>query len=168
MTRASQEGGLWYVVQSRPRQEQRAEANLRNQHFETYAPFWCVEKVYRSKRVERKEALFPGYLFVRLCPSVDDFRPIRSTRGVLRLVSFGHEPMPIDDAVVERIRQRVGDSDARPAIEVGERVEILNGPFRGLEAIFQSFDGDERVVLLLELMQQQVRSTQPLANIRRA
>lgn len=158
----------WYVAQTRPRQEQRAELNLRNQGFETYTPFWRVEKVYQSKRVERREPLFPGYLFIRLCPNVDDFRPIRSTRGVLRLVGFGGQPTPVGSDVVECIRRRAGDIDPRPAINAGERVEITEGPFRGLEAIFQSFDGDERVVLLLNFMQQQVRSVQPVASIRRA
>lgn len=161
-------GTRWYVVQTRPRQEQRAELNLRNQHYATYAPCWRVEKVYRSKRVERSEPLFPGYLFVRLHPSVDDFRPIRSTRGVLRLVGFGGEPTPIEDTVIECIRQRVGGGTGPAALAAGERVEILSGPFRGLEAVFHSFDGQERAVLLLNMMQQQVRALQPLGNIRRA
>lgn len=168
MSPVDEGGARWYLVQSRPRQEKRAELNLRNQNYRTYAPSWCVERVYRSKRVERTEALFPGYLFVQLRRLVDDFRPIASTRGVLRLVSFGEEPLPVDETVIELIRRRVGDNKVRAAFETGEGVEILEGPYRGLEAIFHSFDGRERGVLLLSFMQQQVKASLPLADIRRA
>lgn len=167
--RHAQGARRWYVVQTRPRQEQRAELNLRNQDYVTYEPCWPVERLHRGRRVDRSEPLFPGYLFVRLRPSVDNFRPIFSTRGVLRLVSFGNEPTPIEDTVIECIRQRVGSSETpASALAAGEPVEILGGPFRGLEAVFQSFDGRERAVLLLNMMQQEVRAVQPLANIRRA
>lgn len=158
----------WYVVQARSRQAARADANLRRQGFTTYLPRWRVEKVYRSKRVQRVEPLLPSYLFIHLCPNVDDWRPIRSTRGVLRLVSFGGEPAPVDDEVVDEIRQRVGDASVRPALASGERVEITQGAFRGLEAIFHAFDGEERAILFLNMLEQQVRATLPLDSIRSA
>lgn len=159
----------WYVIQSRSRQAQRAEQHLRNQAYETFLPRTCVEKIYRSKRVVREEPLLPNYLFIRLRHWVDDWRPIRSTRGVLRLVGFGGEPAPVADEVVEEIRARGGEAlAARPALEPGQRVSVAGGPFRGLDAVFHSFDGNERVVLFLGLLQQQVRMTVPLAGVRPA
>ncbi|HYW91992.1 MAG TPA: transcription/translation regulatory transformer protein RfaH [Gammaproteobacteria bacterium] len=159
----------WYVIQSRSRQAQRAEAHLRNQAYETFLPRIRVEKIYRSKRVVREEPLLPNYLFIRLRHWVDDWRPIRSTRGVLRLVGFGGEPAPVADGIVEEMRRRVEAPDGpRPALEPGQAVTITEGPFRGLDAIFHAFDGNERVVLFLSMLQQQVRMTLPLGSIRRA
>ena len=168
MNAAASDQPRWYVVQTRSRQASRADENLRNQNYTTYLPQLQVEKIYRSKRIKRPEPLFPNYLFIRLCAYADDWRPIRSTRGVLRLVEFGGEPAPIQDAMVDEIRRRTGETPAHPTFRRGEHVEITAGPFRGLEAIFEAFDGEERVILLLNLMQQQARGTQPLANIRRA
>ena len=159
----------WYVIQSRSRQAQRAEAHLCNQAYETFLPRIRVEKIYRSKRVVREEPLLPNYLFIRLRHWVDDWRPIRSTRGVLRLIGFGGEPAPVADEIVEEMRRRVESlDDSRPALEAGQAVTITEGPFRGLDAIFQAFDGNERVVLFLNMLQQHLRMTVPLSSIRRA
>lgn len=159
----------WYVIQSHSRQEQQAEAHLRNQAYDTFLPRIRVEKIYRSKRVVHEEPLLPNYLFIRLRHWVDDWRPVRSTRGVLKLVDFGGEPAPVEDAIVEAMRRRVGAPDeARPALEAGQPVTITEGPFRGLEAIFQVFDGDDRAILFLNMLQQQVRMRLPVSSIRRA
>lgn len=158
----------WYVVQTRARQVVRAELNLRNQDFVTYLPWWRVEKICQSKRVERIEPLFPNYLFVFLRRCNDNWHRIRSTRGVLRLVSFGDEPTPVADAVIAEIRHRTEAVDPQPALAPGERVIVENGCFRDLEAVFHAFDGAERVVLLLRMLQQEVRVTLPLASVRRA
>lgn len=158
----------WYVAQTRARQAVRAELNLRNQGFVTYLPRWRVEKIYNSKRVERIEPLLPNYIFIRLQRWNDDWHRIRSTRGVLRLVSFGTEPAPVADAVIAEIRHRTGAVDPQPALEPGERVVVTDGCFRDLEAVFHAFDGAERVVLFLRMLQQEVRVTLPLASIRRA
>lgn len=165
--RATVDQRRWYVVQTRPRQVRRAEENLRNQGYTIYIPEWGVEKIYRNKRVKRSEPLFPNYIFIRLQVGADDWSPIRSTRGVQRLVAFGSEPVPVADGVIEQIRKRVGDAQQKSALSHGDRVEITNGAFRGLEAVFDSFDGDERVVLLLRILEQQVRTTSPLSHIKR-
>lgn len=158
----------WYVVQTRARQALRAEFNLRNQDFDVYLPRWRVEKIYQSKRVERIEPLFPNYLFVLLRRWNDNWHRIRSTRGILRLVSFGEEPLPVADTVIAEIRRRAEAVDPRPALTPGERVVVVDGCFRDLEAVFHAFDGAERVVLFLRMLQQEVRVTLPVASIRRA
>lgn len=159
----------WYAIQARPRQAVRAELNLRNQNFATYLPRWRVEKLSHGRRVERFEPLLPNYLFIHLGRWNNNWHKIRSTRGVSRLVSFGNEPAPVPDAVIEEIRCRVGDDALpQPALSASDRVIVSDGCFRGLEAMFHSFDGAERAILFLRMLEQKVRVTLPLASLRRA
>jgi len=55
----------WYVVQSKPREEERALHFLKEKGFQTYLPRMEVVKVRKFKNVKSKQALFPGYLFCR-------------------------------------------------------------------------------------------------------
>lgn len=156
----------WYVVQSSPRQVRRADTNLRNQGYTTYLPEWRVERIYKSKRVENYEPLFPNYVFIRLQLGWDNWAPIRSTRGVLRLVALGTDPTPVADGVIKEIRSRTTELEKRPVFLPGDYVEITRGIFRGLEAIFRTFDSDERAVLFLNILEQQVKASISLSDIR--
>lgn len=141
----------WYLIQTKPRQESRADENLRRQHFECYWP----KKTGDGTCDDAAEALFPGYLFIRLDRQLDNWYPIRSTRGVARVVSFGSEPTPVRDELIEELRQRLAAPATRPHFEPGERVQVRGGSLKELEAIFISPDGEERSVILLNLLQRE-------------
>ncbi len=157
----------WYLVQSRPRQAERAEFNLRNQGYVVYHPRLSIERIRRGRRLFCEEPLFPNYLFIRLQRWVDNWHPLRSTRGVARLVGFGGEPQPVDDALIDDIRRRLSKQSVEPALEAGQPVKITDGPFRGLDAIFQSYDGEQRAILLIELLHSRSRLNLPLSAVRR-
>ena len=53
-----------------------------------------------------------------------------------------------------------------PALpEPGTAVKIANGPFDGLEGVYERESGDERVVVLLNLLGQNTRVHVPLESI---
>ncbi|NCA69360.1 MAG: transcription/translation regulatory transformer protein RfaH [Sphingobacteriia bacterium] len=157
----------WYLVQSRPRQAERAELNLAQQGYQVFHPRMQVERVRRGRRVLVEESLFPNYLFILLQRWVDNWYPLRSTRGVARLVSFGQEPLPVPDALIDEIRRRAEGLASQPVLEVGEPVQIIAGPFHGIDAIFKAHQGEQRVQLLIELLHREVCVTLPLENIQR-
>ena len=55
----------WYVVQSKPREEERALHFLKEKGFHTYLPRMEVVRVRKFENVKMKQPLFPGYLFCR-------------------------------------------------------------------------------------------------------
>lgn len=158
----------WYLVQSKPRQAERAEVNLVQQGYSVFHPQLMVERIRRGRRVVVEESLFPNYLFIRLRRWVDNWYPLRSTRGVACLVAFGREPLPVQDAMIAEIQRRLEARPAQPGLCPGQKVEILEGPFRGLEAIFKVHQGERRAQLLIELLHRQVTLTIPIADIRRS
>lgn len=146
----------WYLIQTKPRQESRAEEHLRRQHFECYRP-------KKPSNGCSDEALFPGYLFIRLDRQLDNWYPIRSTRGVARVVAFGGEPTPVKDELIEQLRQRMAIPilPRMPQFQPGERVQLNGGGFNDLEAIFISTDGEKRSVILLNLLQREQKVRVP-------
>ena len=56
----------WYVVLTKPKQEERAEEHLAAQDREVFLPRVQLEKMRKGKRVDVVEPLFPGYLFVNV------------------------------------------------------------------------------------------------------
>jgi len=157
-------GGSWYLVQCKVRQDERAEVNLVRQGYECLRPTIARESLRDGRRQIITESLFPGYLFIRI-GSDDSWAPLRSTRGVLRVVSFGPVPLAVDPAVISYLRQRAVTLEPEPALAAGEAVRIVSGPFSELEAIFLHLDGDERAVLLLNFLQRQQKIRVPLSSV---
>jgi transcriptional antiterminator RfaH len=143
----------WFVVQTKPKNEERASGNLANGGFEVLAPRLKARRYREGRFVSIIEPMFPGYIFVKFDP-IDDFHMIKYTRGVKGVVHFGDRIAPIRPELVEFIRSRLDDGIAiirQKPLAKGERVLIQDGPFKGLSGIFEKeLDGKERVAILLE------------------
>lgn len=158
----------WYLVHCKPQQNERALENLERQGFHCYCPARTVEKLRYGRRQAFTEPLFPGYLFIRLDRVNDNWQPIRSTRGVNGIVRFNQEPLPVQEEIIGRIRTRLENAAVqKPYLKPGESVRITEGAFSGLEAIFVANDGNERVVLLLQVLQREQELTFPLRSVRK-
>lgn len=161
----------WYVVHTKPRQEQRALLNLQQQGYECYLPTLAAEKIRQGALTVDEEPLFPRYLFIRLDSqqSGKSWSPIRSTKGVSRLVTFGTEPARVELQLIETLQQRHTTlvSEPQKLFNAGERVVITDGPFAGLEAVYQMMDGERRAMVLLELLSKPTRLTVLPAKLRR-
>lgn len=159
----------WYLVYSKPRQEELARTNLERQGYQTYLPMIRNPRRRLGRRVVRIEPMFPRYLFIRLDTVTDNWAPIRSTFGVNKLVRFGVEPIPVPDDLVEAIRCRDGKDGVqdRPLHEFkkGQPVRIEEGPFMGYEGIFLAKTSQERVIVLLDIVGKAARATVDVAKL---
>lgn len=156
----------WYLIQCRPKQEQRAQEHLQNQGFESFLPRLQAERIKKGKRQHCDEPLFPGYLFIRLDPQTQNWSTIRSTRGVRQLVQFGGHPAEVpQDIITELQQQQQKQTEPAPALQAGQKLRITQGPFAQLQAIFENYDGEERVIVLLELLHKQHRLKLNLSDI---
>lgn len=151
----------WYVIQTKARQEQRALRNLEQQGYTCYLPMHRTEKLRQGVLSVVEEPLFARYLFIRLDASQSgkSWAPIRSTMGVSRLVTFGSEPAKVDERLIEVLRARKDALSEEPQrlFAEGERVLITDGPFLGIEAIYQMNDGESRAMVLIELLSKPVK-----------
>ena len=142
----------WFVIQSKPGQLLKAQTELEQQGFETYLHLIKTEQIKKGKRLEVEQPLFPGYLFIFLSKDESNWRPIRSTRGVAKLISFGNEPAVVPMEVVNAIRTQLRHSYSEQQFSKDDRVSISEGPFKDLQAVFVEYDGEQRAFVLLELL----------------
>jgi len=163
----------WYAVHCKPSQDARAELNLRNQSYEIFRPMVRLRRQRRGKLRDVRESMFPRYLFIRLDDLHENWSPIRSTFGVAGLVRWGEQVPTVPTSVIARLWEGLDaegcvDLTAASDYQRNERVRITEGAFAGYEALYQARTGEERVVVLLNIMQQAQKITLPATSIAKA
>ena len=156
----------WYALQHKPAQGDRALTHLQNQNISCFYPKVTVEKIKAGKRTKKLEPLFPGYLFVNLEQTDPMWAKLRSTRGVLRIVGFANKPAAIGDDVIQHIKESLNSVAEQGGIKHGQAIQLNEGPFEGINAIFQAYDGEARAIVLINFMQKQQRVKVPVSAIK--
>jgi transcriptional antiterminator RfaH len=144
---------IWYLVKTKPRMEEFAEVNLKNQSIEYFLPRFTNGK--REGKV-----IFPGYIFIK--PKVGDtFQSIRSTKGVGDFVRFEMSFANVVDetidelkAVIDAMNNRMDQTNLH---QKGEEVFIKSGPFKDFNAIFEKYDADQSAIVLINFLRHQQR-----------
>ncbi|RVU83403.1 transcription/translation regulatory transformer protein RfaH [Leucothrix sargassi] len=164
----------WYLLNCKPKQDQRAEENLNNQGYTTFRPTIQLPKKRRGKDILIEESLFPRYLFIHLDKEQDNWAPIRSTLGVNNIVRFGEQPAQAPDTLIEHLKQRMllGENGVNNApkqtYKLGEKLTIKEGPLQGMDVVFNGYAGDERVIVLLDMLSQQNTVKLPRGSVRKS
>jgi transcriptional antiterminator RfaH len=146
----------WWLLTTKPHKDAYAEEQLVNQGYDVYRPLAKRLRKRRGKMKVTLESLFPRYLFIQLDELNDNWSPIRSTRGVMNFVRFGDKPAKVPNAIIERL-QFEEDINSENAINLdrfakGEAVIINEGPYKGLHGVFQNYNGEERAIVLLNIL----------------
>ena len=147
----------WYLVQCKPRESFRAEMHLLNQGYTCFHPTQRVKRKRFGSITLVLEPFFPYYLFVQLRVA-DNWSPIRSTRGVSRLVYFDGVPAKLDALMMDVLQRQCARLNGEPVqslYQVGDTVVIMQGCFKAIEAVVTAVSGDERVSLLFNLFNRQ-------------
>lgn len=153
----------WYAVLTKPKQEQRAETNLRAWNIEAFTP------KFKDRRRSRKQGsdysikpLFPRYVFAYFNPQCCLHR-VTFTRGVHSIVRFGDSLARIDDKIISIIQLRMNEEGlvrVGEELKYGDPVIIEYGPFKSLIGIFEREVGEaERVRILLTTISYQAHIT---------
>jgi transcriptional antiterminator RfaH len=148
----------WYVIHTKPRQEQIACTNLERQSYNVYFPRFKVIKRIQGQHQAVMEPLFPRYIFLQPSSISQSLAPVRSTTGVSTIVRFGLEPAEIHIELVQSIRnfeeQRniAKDEDISP-LQPGKYAQIVQGSLKGFEGLISRVS-KQRVILLLQMLGQ--------------
>lgn len=145
----------WYLVQCKPKQDLRALENLQRQGYECLLPLHKTLRLQKGQWNTLEEPLFPGYLFIELDSLLDNWMPIRSTRGVSQIVRFGAEPASVPEKIIWKLKQE----STAPVKELkpGDKIIIPLADTAGFEAVFLAQTGSERVLLLLNILNREIK-----------
>ena len=147
----------WFALHVRTRHEAGVAAHLQGMGYEDFLPLYKTRTRWSDRTKEIETPLFPGYLFCRFDPQ--NRLPILKTPGVIQVVGYSRQPIPVEENEIEAIQALVASgipSQPWPYLEIGEKVRIESGPLRGREGVLVEFKGTRRIVLSVALLQRSV------------
>src|SRR6266496_3482005 len=162
---------VWFCLKTQPKREHLAATALRRQFgIECFSPRLRFRRMTQRGPVWLVEAMFPGYLFAKFVYS-EQHRAVEGSHGIRGIVHFGVYLAMLPENIVSRLRSRVGEEEVvtvDSSLKVGESVEIVEGPFRGLEALVtRLLPARERIRVLLEFLgrplEMEISTTQVLS-----
>lgn len=172
--------GQWYVLHTYSGMENKVKQNLdaRVQNFnmedyifETVVPTEEVVEIRNGARRTITRVYLPGYVLVRMDLTDDSWGIVRHTPSVTGFVGQSTTPIPLTfdevvkmltPSVVARISRENADKTSSPKAkpkvevadyEVGESVQITDGPFAGVPAqITEINTNNQRIKALVEIL----------------
>ena len=166
----------WYIVQTqhgyenkvRERIDKRVKENgMDDLIVDIYIPSQTVSVTKNGKKVNKEEFSFPGYVLIKMIMNDSSHSMVRRTPGVAgfigRHATTKEEgqiiPTPLSEADVARIFEDV-ESKAKTQIneiigmdfDIGEKVQVIDGPFNGLNGIIENINTDKgKVTVKIEI-----------------
>lgn len=120
------------------------EAGLEDEIEEVLVPTEEVIEVRRGKKVTTERRFMPGYVLVRMEMSDQGYHLINSINRVTGFLGPQGRPMPMRDAEVNAILNRVQEGEEAPrtllTFEVGEKVKVNDGPFEDFDGLVEFVD----------------------------
>jgi transcriptional antiterminator NusG len=146
----------WYALYVKSNHEFVARAELQKKRIETFLPTTRKLRQWKDRRKTIDVPIFPGYLFVHVPSSQEDFVAALKTRGVIRIVSTqaGH-PTPVIPEEITSLKLMVEsgqDIDIYPHLKEGTRVRVKRGPLQGAEGTLEKKDGQYTFLVNVELL----------------
>ncbi len=145
----------WAVVNTQPHREHIAVENLQRQDFIPYCPLIQRRRRHARRVMDVLRPLFPGYLFVKVNPDRERWRPMLSTLGVRSIVRCGGEVSLLEDGFIQAIRAREVDgvvSRPQSPYQVGQEVRRNGGAFDGLVGTIIELHERERLTVLMQML----------------
>ncbi len=142
----------WFVLNTKPKKEHQVERLFTEGGIKIYNPKYLHEK--------RVRPFFPGYQFIYFDFPLQ-YQLVRYTRGVKRVIGNQEGPIPIPEEVILGIKAREVDGlielfkyGEEP--EVGDEIEVVEGPLKGLKGVFKrDLPEKDRVLILLNYVSYQ-------------
>ncbi|GHF70399.1 transcription termination/antitermination protein NusG [Seohaeicola zhoushanensis] len=121
-----------------------AENNLGDEIDEVLVPTEEVIEIRRGKKVTTERRFMPGYVLVHMEMSDKGFHLISSINRVTGFLGPQGRPMPMRDAEVNAILNRVQEGEEAPRtlirFEIGEKVKVNDGPFEDFDGMVEEVD----------------------------
>ena len=123
---------------------------------EVLVPTEEVIEVRRGKKVTTERRFMPGYVLVRMEMSDQGYHLINSINRVTGFLGPQGRPMPMRDAEVNAILNRVQEGEDAPRtlihFDVGEKVKVNDGPFEDFDAMVEAVDdGNQRLKVTVSI-----------------
>ena len=160
----------WYVVNTysgheskvKEKLEARTESmGMQDYIFRVIVPETTEVEVKDGQKKEKKKKMFPGYVLVEMIMSDEAWYIVRNTPGVTGFIGSsgkGAKPTPLLPSEIDKILAGIGMSrvNIESEMAVGDKVSIIDGPFKGMMGKVDSIDlENNRLNVLIDLFGQE-------------
>ena len=160
----------WYVVNKysgheskvKEKLEARTESmGMQDYIFRVIVPETTEVEVKDGQKKEKKKKMFPGYVLVEMIMSDEAWYIVRNTPGVTGFIGSsgkGAKPTPLLPSEIDKILAGMGMSrvNIESEMAVGDKVSIIDGPFKGMMGKVDSIDlENNRLNVLIDLFGQE-------------
>ena len=146
----------WYIIQSHSSfenkvaqeiKEEASKANLSDRIEEIIVPTHDITEVKRGKRVQRKKKYFPGYVLLKSEMDNTIYHMIKNLKKVSGFLGTKGTPIPVSEKEIEKILGQIKDGVVQPKsgveYNVGEKVQVIDGPFASFSGLVEDIDEDK-------------------------
>ena len=160
---------VWFCLKAQPKREHLAAIALRRQFgIECCSPRLRFRKMTQRAPVWFVEAMFPGYLFAKFEYS-KQHRAVEASHGIRGIVRFRDHLATLPESIVAELQSRVGAEEVMTidsSIKIGQAVQIIEGPFRGLEVVVTCLlPAKERVRVLFDFLGRSIEMEVPTTRV---
>lgn len=160
---------VWFCLMTQPKREHLAATALRRQFgVECFSPRLRFQRMTQRGPVWFVEAMFPGYLFAKFVYSTQH-RAVENSHGIRGIVHFGDRLATLPENIVTALQSRVGAEEIVTldcSIKVGQSVQIVEGPFRGLEVVVTHLlSAKDRIRVLFDFLGRSMEMDVSTANV---
>jgi transcription antitermination factor NusG len=149
----------WFAIQTRPRFEKKVAGELQEKGIQSFVPLNAVKRQWSDRKQLVSLPLFPGYTFVRILADMDNRVAVLRTHGVTNFVGARGIGSPIPDCEIEAVKRLLRAQvpfEPYPYLRVGQAVRIRGGALDGIKGILSRVNGDQSLIISVELIQRSV------------
>ena len=173
----------WYVVNTysgheskvKEKLEMRAQSmNMEDKICRVIVPEQKVIEEKDGVKKEKIKKIFPGYILVEMVMTDEAWFVVRNTPGVTGFIGSsgkGAKPTPLQPYEVDNILHNMGISkvDVNKELQEGDSVNIIDGPFVGMNGKVESIDAENNIAnVLVDLFGQETSVEVELGQIDKA
>ena len=143
----------WYIVQTFSGFEQKVAESIKDiikkkslddKIEEVLVPMHEVTQVKRGKRVQRKKKYFPGYVLVKMDMDNQIYHLIKNIKKVSGFLGQKGTPIPVSENEIQKILGQIKDGATHSkffiSFNVGEKVQVIDGPFASFNGLVENVD----------------------------
>ena len=144
----------WYAIHTYSGYEEKVAESIRQRAdsldmgdkiFQVLVPKEKRIEIKNGKRKVVEKRIFQGYVIVHMKLSEDAWYIVRNTPNVTGFVGTGTEPTPLEQSEINKIMKRMGREEPKHKFDyqVGEVVNIIDGPFKGFDGAINEIDAQK-------------------------
>lgn len=143
----------WYVVKTKSLAEKKVNERLKLNGFETYLPLITSWRIWSDRKKKVEKPLISSVVFART--DLQNLRNIYPLSGVAGILTHLGKPAVVQDFEINNLRILLQQEDrssleTTERFELGETVEVVRGPFKGIIAIAFSEAGSFRLIVEMQ------------------